>query len=79
MAGVIAILRKALEQIGGQQAYMRWDSDSGELDRLAMINLAREALADAARLSQDCLRADNRAVQGGTCSDEHAQYTRMCD
>lgn len=73
MAGVIMILRKALEQIGSQQPRLR--GDSYELDRLDMINTAREALQAAARLSQDCLRAEQPP---DSCADEHVQYSDMC-
>lgn len=63
MAGVIAILRLALQEI----------ATSGGPD----AGRAQEALDDAARLSQDCLRAESRVAK--ECSDEHLQYTRLCD
>lgn len=63
MAGVIAILRKALEQIAADR------SEPYSAD------IAHIALQDAARLSQDCLKPEQSPTP---CEDEHVQYSNMC-
>lgn len=69
MAGVIAILRKALEQIA-----LGRDS-TGVLGSAELTEIARVALEDAARLSQDCLKHEQSPTP---CEDEHIQYASMC-